>query len=76
MENLRSEIAAIISEVAEVAPASVKEDTSIGDLGVDSLDALRIIAAIEKKYHIEIPEEQINGVRTMGDIVRLVEAAA
>jgi acyl carrier protein len=75
MENLKSEIAAIISEVAEVSAERIDEHTPMAELGVDSLDALRIIAAIEKKYQIEVPEEDISGVRTVSDIIGLVAAS-
>jgi acyl carrier protein len=75
MENLETEIAAIISEVAEIPAESIKEHTSMAELGVDSLDALRIIAAIEKKYQIEVPEEHIGSVQTVSDIIGLVAAS-
>jgi acyl carrier protein len=72
MENLKAEIAAIIAEVAEVPVEAVGEQTALSELGVDSLDALRIIAAIEKKYQMEVAEEQIGSVRTLSDIISLV----
>lgn len=72
MENLHAEIAAIIAEVAEVPIDCIEEHTALAEVGVDSLDALRIIAAIEKKYHVEIAEEEIGSVRTISDIVSLV----
>lgn len=75
MENLKSEIAAIISEVAEVPAERIDDHTLMAELGVDSLDALRIIAAIEKKYQIEVPEEDIVSVRTVSDIIGLVAAS-
>jgi acyl carrier protein len=75
VENLKAEIAAIISEVAEVPAESIGEHTKMVELGVDSLDALRIIAAIEKKYQVEVAEEQMGSVQTVSDIARLVAAS-
>jgi acyl carrier protein len=46
----------------------------MAELGVDSLDALRIMAAIEKKYRIEVPEEDMGQVRTVADIAQMVAA--
>jgi acyl carrier protein len=75
MEKLKSDIAAIISDVAEIPVGQVTEHASLGELGVDSLDALRIIAAIEKKYHVEVPEEMIGEVRSLSDIANMVAAS-
>jgi acyl carrier protein len=75
MERLKADIAAIISDVAEIPVGQVTEHASLGELGVDSLDALRIIAAIEKKYHVEVPEEMIGEVRSLSDIVNMVAAS-
>jgi acyl carrier protein len=72
MERLKAEIMAIISEVAEVPVDRLSEHTSLAELGVDSLDALRIVAAIEKKYQVEVAEEQIGTVERISDIVNLV----
>jgi acyl carrier protein len=74
METLDQEIAAIISDVAEIPPGLIRETSSMAELGVDSLDALRIMAAIEKKYRIEVPEEDMGQVRTVADIAQMVAA--
>lgn len=75
MEGIRAEIATIISEIAEVPYGSIEDNTSMEELGIDSLDALRIVAAIEKKYRVEIPEEEIGEVETFADILRMVAAS-
>jgi len=72
VENLKTEIIAIISEVAEVPADRISENSKMAELGVDSLDALRIVSSIEKKYRIEVDEEQIGSVETVMDIVNLV----
>ena len=60
MENLDEEIRAIIAEVLEKDPSSITPDARFfEDLGVDSMMALEIMAAIEKKYKITIPEEKL-----------------
>jgi acyl carrier protein len=76
VENLKKEIIAIISEVAEVPADRIGENTKMAELGVDSLDALRIIASIEKKYQIEVDEEHMGSVETVSDIINLVAVSA
>jgi len=66
------EIRHIIAEIVEVPDEQVGDDTSLADeLGVDSLMALEIVATIEKKYHIQIPEEKLQQVKTLNDTVAL-----
>jgi acyl carrier protein len=44
----------------------------IEDLGGDSLDAMEIVMLIEDEFHIILPEEKLEGVRTMGGLSKLV----
>ncbi len=43
------------------------------DLGADSLDVVDIAMTIEEEFEVEIPDEAVEGIRTVGDIVRFVE---
>ncbi len=74
--NLKEEITGIVAEIAERSPDEVAPDATLEDLGVDSLDGLRIVAAVEKKYRIVIGETEIAKIRTMPDIFGLVAKLA
>jgi acyl carrier protein len=72
IEGVANEVRNLISEVIEVPPEQIKGDSSFAnDLGVDSLMALEIVAAIEKKYRIQIPEEKLQQVKTLNDTIAL-----
>lgn len=43
------------------------------DLGADSLDIADIVMSIEEEFDIEIPDDQLANVKTVGDIVKYVE---
>ncbi len=49
------------------------ETSLMKDLEADSLDAVEIIMAIEDDFDIEIPDEDAEGFKTIGDIVKYVE---
>jgi acyl carrier protein len=74
--DLESEVMAIVAGIAEVEPERIAPDARLADLGVDSLDGLRIVAAVEKKYGIVIDEVEIGRIRTVPDIIRLVQRYA
>jgi acyl carrier protein len=72
-ETLIAEIVEIVAEIAEVEPGEITRDANLEDLGVDSLDGLRIVAAVEKRYRIVIEESEITKIRSMPDILMLVQ---
>lgn len=64
----------IICEVLNVEPEEVTMATSIvDDLGADSLDVFQIVMAIEEEYDIEIPQEEVEKMKTVGDAVEAIK---
>ena len=75
MENMVFEkIKAIICEQFELNADKVTEDSNlIGDLGLDSLDVIDLAMSVEDEFDIEVPDDAIDGIKTVGDFVRFVE---
>ena len=49
-------------------------DTKIGeDLGADSLDVVELLMAIEEEFDVEIPDEDIEALKTIGDVVEYIQ---
>ena len=71
-DRLTQEVIAIVASVAELDPGTVSPSATLEELGVDSLDGLRIVAAVEKRFGIVIDEAEIGKIRTMPDILELV----
>lgn len=69
LSKLKSEITSIIAEVAEISEAEITEEAPLQDLGVDSIMALEIVALVEQKYKVEISEEEMAEINTVGDIL-------
>jgi acyl carrier protein len=72
VERIRSEVKKLISDIIEVPEEELAGDVAFEDLGVDSLMGLEIVAHIEKKYRVQIPEENLQRVRTLNDTLALV----
>lgn len=49
------------------------ESDIVDDLEADSLDVVDLVMTIEDEYGMEVPDDQIEGFRTVGDIVRYIE---
>ena len=68
--NYENEITQMVSEILEVPIEKLKPDADFfTDLGVDSLKAIEIVAAFEKKYRQIIPEQDIPKIRTIKQIL-------
>lgn len=65
-------IAKIIAENKDMDIADVKMETSFDDMELDSLDVIEVVMAIEEAFNITIETEA--GLKTVGDIVALVES--
>ncbi|MCH5203168.1 MAG: acyl carrier protein [Oscillospiraceae bacterium] len=65
----------IIANQLDVADKNSITETSVitDDLGADSLDVVDLVMAIEDEFSVEIPEDQVENIKTVGDIVRYVE---
>jgi acyl carrier protein len=70
MQDLEIEIRDLIAEIIEKEPKEITPDAKFfEDLGVDSMMALEILAAVEKKYRIHIPEEKLTQLVTLRQTV-------
>lgn len=77
-------MAAIDDKVKEciVTQLGVNEDevtneaSFIDDLGADSLDIVELVMAFEERFEIEIPDEDVEKLRTVGDAIKYVSEKA
>ena len=60
-------------EVLSVEESAVVPDAKFGDdLDADSLDLVELVMALEEEFDIEVPEEDLDGVETVGQASELV----
>lgn len=75
ISKLTMEIKKIIAKVAKVPVSKITAETTVrGDLGLDSIDALDILAIIEKKFEIEIDAAKAYEIIIIRDLVNLVKS--
>lgn len=68
-------IQAIIADKLSIDEGSVTMDASfIDDLNADSLDIVELIMALEDELDMEIPDEDVENFKTVGDVVNYVKA--
>lgn len=64
----------IIVEQLDVEEDAVTMEASITeDLGADSLGVVDLVMSIEESFDVEIPDEEVENIKTVGDIVKYIE---
>jgi acyl carrier protein len=76
-DDLTQRILRIIAETQRKDPAQVTIDSSFEELGIDSMDGVNIVFALENEFNINVPDEEVRNIRGVRDMVegvkRLIE---
>ena len=73
-EEIRADLAEIVNEVAGVPADDVQLDKSFADdLDVDSLSMVEIATAVEDKFGVAIPDDELANIKTVGDAMNYIE---
>ncbi|MCU1349355.1 MAG: acyl carrier protein [Acidobacteria bacterium] len=71
--EIQEKLIGIVREEKNIAEEQLTPATELAAAGIDSLDALTILFAIEEQFHISIPDDRARAMRTFGDMVDIVE---
>ncbi len=67
-------VKAILSEQFDVEEDTITTETTISeDLGADSLDVVDLLMSIEDEFEIEVPDTEIENIKTVGELVKYIE---
>ena len=72
MDNIVERVKKIVAEQLGVNEADIKNESSfVDDLGADSVDLVELVMAMEEEFNVgEIDEDDLTGLKTVGDCVR------
>lgn len=67
-------VKAILAEQFDVEEDKITADTDLQeDLGADSLDVVDLLMSIEDEFEVEVPDEEIENIKTVGSLVSYIE---
>lgn len=70
MKDIDQEVRGVIAGIIEMKPDDIDADANlVKDLGMDSMMALEILAALERRFKIKIPEQELPKITTLGRAV-------
>jgi len=65
----------VIAEQLSIDAATITEETRFKeDLGADSLDLFEVVMALEDSYGIEIPQEDLENIKSVGAVIEYLKA--
>jgi acyl carrier protein len=70
LDVVRSELQRL---APEVSVDQLDTETDIATLGIESVTVLELIAALEEHYSIELPDDELTTLDTVGDVIRLIQ---
>ena len=72
-EEVQQEVKRLVAELTECEPEEVTGSAHFADdLDIDSLTAIELMVALDKKYNIDIPDEEFQQVETLDQTVEIV----
>jgi acyl carrier protein len=71
--EIEEKLIVIVRKEKDVPDDKLSLETPLADAGIDSLDALTILFAIEEEFHISIPDDRARSMNTFGDMVDNIE---
>lgn len=75
MSEIQSKVVSIIVDKLGVSANEVTPEASFTEqLGADSLDTVELIMEFEKEFNVQIPDEDAEGIKTVGDAIAYIES--
>ncbi len=64
----------LLAEQLDIEPSTITMDSDImEDFDADSLDIVDMVMTLEDEFEVEVPDEVVENLRTVGDVVRFIE---
>ena len=71
--DIYEKVVAIVAEQLGISTDDITAETTLEDLNADSLDVVEVIMALESEFHMEIPDEDAEKIKTVGALAEYVQ---
>ncbi len=68
-DPVAEKVIATLAQVKRVPPESIKLETNLQAMGIDSLDVFTLLFELENAFKVSIPDDDVRSIRTVNDIV-------
>jgi acyl carrier protein len=68
-QELTERVRSVIAATQHLPPEKITADSTFEELGIDSLDGINILFAVENEFNINIPDEAAQSLRSVRDVI-------
>ncbi len=72
--SVENKVKDIIADQLEVAVDKLSRETTFEDIDADSLDIVELVMALEEEFDLEISDQEIENINTVGDVIKYIES--
>ena len=73
-DEIAAKLVGLVKQEKDIPDEKLTPETPLAEAGVDSLDALTILFAIEEEFKISIPDDRAKTIKTFGDMIDVVQS--
>ena len=74
MSDIKAQVSEIICEQLDVKQEDIEESkTFTDDLGADSLAIVELVLALEERFDVKIPDDEVDKIKTVGDAINYIK---
>ncbi|MDX1501605.1 MAG: acyl carrier protein [Thermoanaerobaculia bacterium] len=73
--DTRAEVIGAIAKVKSIPAEEIGPETEFAEIHVDSLDAIEILFELEERFDLSVPDEAVQGMERVGQVIEAVERA-
>ena len=71
--DIFEKVRSLISEQLDIDEDKITPETTFEDIDADSLDVVELVMALEEEFDLEIADEEVEKIQTVGDVVGYIE---
>lgn len=64
----------LISKRFEISRNMLNEETTLDEIGADSIDLVDLVSELEEEFEIHVPDEEFENIKTLGNLVEVLES--
>ena len=72
--DILAKVKEIIAEQLEISQDNINMETTFEEIDADSLDLVELVMALEEEFDIEISDEEIEKIKTVGDVINHIQS--
>ena len=71
--NIPEKVKQIVADQLELDAANLSLETTFEEIDADSLDIVELVMALEEEFELEISDDEIENIKSVGDVVKYIE---